>query len=571
MPKVADPHHEVDIWAVFESAPDAYLLLAPDPPRFTMLAANAARLRATGTRREEVVGRPLFDVFPDNPADPASTGVRNLRASLDEVIRTGTAHWMALQKYDIRGPTGQFEERYWESLNCPVLDDNGRVIYIIHRVEDVTEEVRAGRRLEAAESAAAETTRRLTRETAARISVEGVLARLRESEQRYRLLADMIPQNVWTTDAHGYHTYFSRRWYKFTGATPAESHGEAWTEFIHPEDRERVNTRWRHSLETGEPYEIEYRFRNADGEYHWFLGKAMPLRDDAGRIIEWFGTATDITERKRLDEEREVLLAREQAARAEADRRREELERVSESRTRLMRGFSHDVKNPLGAADGYAALLEEGIGGELSESQQRSVHGIRRSIQSSLHLIDELLELARAEAGQIELNVERVDAAALAREVAEDFRGQVNAAGLVLEIRAPSALPVESDRNRVRQILSNLVSNAVKYTRDGRVIVDASFRSDDAAPRPGEWVVICVIDTGPGIPEEKRAAIFQEFTRLDATAAHGAGVGLTISRRIARLLGGDVTVESEVGRGSTFTLWLPASTPTIQQTSGGDS
>lgn len=144
----------------------------------------------------------------------------------------------------------------------------------------------------------------------------------------------------------------------------------------------------------------------------------------------------------------------------------------------------------------------------------------------------------------------------MAREVAEDFRGQIEAAGLNLEVHASSGVTVESDPSRVRQILSNLVSNAAKYTRQGQITIDASTRADDAK-RPGEWATLCVIDTGPGIPPGKRETIFQEFTRLDPSAPHGAGVGLAISRRIACLLGGDVTVESEVGRGSTFTLWLP--------------
>lgn len=775
----------VDFWAVFESAPDAYLLLTPDPPRFTMVEANEARLRVTGTRREDVLGRPLFEVFPDNPTDPKASGVRNLEASLLEVIRSGKPHRMALQKYDIRRPDGSFEERYWEPLNSPVLDENGTLIYLLHRVEDVTRLVVAGRRLK---------------------DIESTAARLRESEERYRLLVDMIPQNIWTTDAAGNHTYFSRRWYEFTGATPEESHGDAWMKFIHPDDRERMLARWQHSLDTGEPYEIEYRFRGASGEYHWFLGKALPLRDERGEIVEWFGTATDISERKRYDEERERLFAREREtreqitgilesitdgffavdcnwrfsyvnreaermmqrpreallrhslwaefsdaigttfereyrramsenttahfeehfaplgiwvdvrvypseeglsvffrditarkraeqqlreseeryrlladlipqsiwttdpsgyhgyfsrrwydltgatfedtkgsgwmrflhpddrertmerwqhslrtgerysieyrfrkttgeycwfwgqalpqrneageivqwigtltdislrkkhedererlleserqARTEAERRREQLERVTESRTRLMRGFSHDVKNPLGAADGFAALLEEGIGGQLSDAQKKSVQRIRRSLQTSLRLINDLLELARAESGQVDLKVQRIDVAELAREVAEDFRGQIEAAGLSLEVRASAALPAKSDPTRVRQILSNLVSNAAKYTREGRIVIDACRQSGAGAPGSGKWDVIEVTDTGPGIPSEKLETIFQEFTRLDPSAPHGAGVGLAISRRMARLLGGDVTVKSELGRGSTFTLWV---------------
>jgi PAS domain S-box-containing protein len=769
-----------NFWAVFESAPDAYLLLAPDPPRFTMVAANETRLRVTMTRREDVIGRPLFEVFPDNPTDPGATGVRNLLASLHEVLRTGKPHRMALQKYDIRTPAGAFEERYWDPLNSPVFDDGGNLIYIIHRVEDVTEQVRSGRRLRVLES---------------------VLEKLRESEERYRLLADMIPQHIWTTDPEGYHGYFSRRWYDFTGATLEETEGDRWLRFIHPDDRERTVARWQHSLKTGEPYSIEYRFRGADGEYRWFLGQAMPEHDEAGRITGWFGTLTDISDRKRLDEERERLLAREREAReqvttilegitdaffavdrewrftyvnreaerllkrsreellghslwgefsgavgsrfeheyrramteettvefeafaptiriwvnarayptgdglsvffrdvtarkqaeeklresernfralansipqlawmaepagsifwynerwfeytgttldemqgwgwrkvhhpehvdrvverirhafetgedwedtfplrsrtgeyrwflsravpirdaegnvvrwfgtntditesieAAAERERllererkarEELERVTESRERLMRGFSHDLKNPLGAADGHAQLLEAGYAGEISDEQRESVLQIRSSIRSALGLINDLLQLAKTEAGHIDVQTQPMDIRETVRELAEAFRPQCNAKGLAIDVQLPDDFPsIESDAARVRQVLGNLISNAIKYTPAGRVEIRLGLRNNPASPRPAQCVAIDVSDTGPGIPETKRHLLFQEFVRLDPEAAAGAGIGLTISRRLARALGGDITVESEAGRGTTFTLWLP--------------
>jgi len=159
----------------------------------------------------------------------------------------------------------------------------------------------------------------------------------------------------------------------------------------------------------------------------------------------------------------------------------------------------------------------------------------------------------------MELTLEAMNAAALVRDVAEDFRAQVTAAGLALAVDTPDKLPVRSDPTRVRQILSNLVSNAVKYTRAGRITISAARAARPDVPRPGEWVTICVADTGPGIPRQKQETIFQEFTRLDPKAPHGAGVGLAISRRIARVLGGDVTVESGEGEGARFTLWLPCS------------
>jgi PAS domain S-box-containing protein len=243
----------------------------------------------------------------------------------------------------------------------------------------------------------------------------------------------------------------------------------------------------------------------------------------------------------------------------DSERRREELQRVMESRARLMRGFSHDVKNPLGAADGFLSLMEEGISGELTETQKEHVTRARRAIGNSLSLIEDLLELARAEAGQIEIEWVPVDVRDAVRELAEEYRAQAETRGLALEVELPEALPViESDATRVRQILGNLFSNAVKYTDEGEVRAFVELRSGDGAHgKAGEWIAAAVVDTGPGIPAEKHRLLFQEFTRLDPGEKKGAGVGLAISQRIAHALGGEITAESEAGAGSTFTLWLP--------------
>jgi PAS domain S-box-containing protein len=241
----------------------------------------------------------------------------------------------------------------------------------------------------------------------------------------------------------------------------------------------------------------------------------------------------------------------------ESERRREELERVTESRARLMRGFSHDLKNPLGAADSHAEILADGILGELSERQRDSVQRIRSSIHDSLGLIQELLELARAESGQITLEFTSTDVAAIAHETAQDFQARAEEAGLELVVDAPEAVFIETDARRVRQILHNLISNCVQHVGKGKVTLAIETKTHGPTARGGEWIALSVSDTGPGIPGEKQGLLFQEFTRLDSTATHGTGLGLAISRRIARLLGGDLTLESELGIGSTFTLWLP--------------
>jgi len=258
--------------------------------------------------------------------------------------------------------------------------------------------------------------------------------------------------------------------------------------------------------------------------------------------------------------ERQRLLISEQAARALAEDRRSELERVTDSRGRLLRGFTHDVKNPLGAADGYLALLEEGVLGELAATQRTAIGRIRRSIRHALQLTKQLLDVARAEAGQLDIQRQQTDIGALVEEVTDSFRAQAEAKRLALTLELPPDLPrLETDATRVRQVVGNLVSNAVKYTpAGGHIAVRATIRPAGES-RSDRQLVVGVSDDGAGIALEKLPILFTEFTRLDPGAAEGAGIGLAISQKIAQALGGAITVTSEVGKGTTFELHLPSS------------
>lgn len=251
------------------------------------------------------------------------------------------------------------------------------------------------------------------------------------------------------------------------------------------------------------------------------------------------------------------LLDRERAARETAEQRRAEVERVTESRGRLLRGFTHDVKNPLAAADGYLSLLEDGIIGGLEEQQRRTIGKARRSIRNALELIAKLLDLGRAESGQLELHWHRTDLTEEVREVVDAFLPQARAKGIALDVELPVDLPpIETDSARLRQVVGNLVSNAVKYTKaGGHVAIDAAVCREQSVDRPE--VLVTVRDNGPGISAEQLPRVFLEFTRFDASAAEGAGVGLAISQKIAEALGGRITVESAVGQGSKFVLHVP--------------
>ncbi len=268
-------------------------------------------------------------------------------------------------------------------------------------------------------------------------------------------------------------------------------------------------------------------------------------------LVAWFAQR----ERK-LARELTRAVAEEGRLRIESERRREELEQISATKNRLIRGFTHDVKNPIGAADGYLQLLLDELFGPINDKQRTSISRAHRSLAAALELIGDLLELSTAEAGQISVRRMPTSVGDLARDAVEEYRAQAEAKGLTVDIDCPNDVPViESDPARVRQVMGNLISNAVKYTTTGSLFVRVRTLADAGVPAS---VAVEVTDTGGGIPEDKLHLLFREFVRLDPSAGPGAGIGLAISSRIVAALGGSIAVRSTVGRGTTFTLSLPA-------------
>lgn len=244
-----------------------------------------------------------------------------------------------------------------------------------------------------------------------------------------------------------------------------------------------------------------------------------------------------------------------------AESRRAELQTAIEARARILRGVSHDLKNPLNVILGHTQLLQEGVKGPLRSGQQQSLSRIRTSVDSLLSLIDDILDLSRAESGNLRIIPVETYIPQLVREIIDQHLASTAAAGQRLESELPGDMPaLTTDPQRVQQILGNLLSNAIKYTPEGgQIIVRARVeKSRNGSTHDVPWAAIEVVDTGPGIPRDQFESIFDEFSRLKIHRDKpGAGLGLAIARRLARLLGGDLTVEVPGGRGSVFTLWLP--------------
>lgn len=355
------------------------------------------------------------------------------------------------------------------------------------------------------------------------------------SEQRFRELADSINQMIWVTRPDGYHEYFNRRWYEYTGLPEGATDGDGWNGIFHPEDRSRAWSRWNHSLETGEPYEIEYRLRRADGAFRWVLGRAEPVRDEAGAILKWYGTCTDI---------QELFDARQRA------------EEASLAKSEFLANMSHEIRTPLNAVVGIASLLERG--GLPPEKLPHFTRTLRTSAESLLELINDLLDISKIEQRNFELADETFPLMELFNDVGEmlNVRAREKGVAFLMDTAKMGGLSYRGDRTRLRQVLVNIVGNAIKFTHDGSV----RFQVRRVVPRNGDAALlrILVSDTGIGIPAEARQTIFEKFGRaMNVGNIPGTGLGLSITRHLVEMMGGTIEVSSTVGEGTSVEILLP--------------
>ena len=432
--------------------------------------------------------------------------------------------------------------------------------------------------LAVAEAAAAA----LTQQAAAR---EAAAAALAAREAELRQMADNLPQLAWMADAGGWLYWYNRRWYDYTGTTFDAMQGWGWKAVHHPDHLDRVVAGFQAALDAGVPWEDTFPLRAKDGAWRWFLSRANPIRDTGGAdysaepggsdvtpgpVLRWFGTNTDVTEQRLLETERERLLAAERAARAQAEQARAAAEAASRAKSQFMATMSHELRTPLNAIGGHVQLVELGIHGPVTEAQAAALARVTRAQRHLLGLINDVLNLARIEAGRMEYVLADVPAAELVADVTGLVESQLVAKGLAFAVDLPdddevlgtAALVARVDREKGAQVLVNLLGNAVKFTPAGGRVTVEGRAGEDALGLP--VVELHVRDTGVGIAADQLARIFEPFVQVDAgltRAAEGTGLGLAISRDLARGMGGDLTVRSVEGHGSVFTLTLPRVLP----------
>jgi PAS domain S-box-containing protein len=376
-------------------------------------------------------------------------------------------------------------------------------------------------------------------------------AALQRSAEEFRVLAEAMPQIIWVTRPDGWHTHFNQRWMDYTGISLEDSLGHGWLSTFHPEDQPVAAERWKQANDSGQPYEIEYRLRSADGNYRWMLGRGLALRDAAGVIVKWFGTCTDIHNLKLAEQEvsQANLALRESTAELHAAKKAAEA--ASRTKSEFLANMSHEIRTPM---NGILGMTDLTLDTELSAEQREYLGMVKTSGQALLGLINSILDFSKIEAGKLEL--EAIDFS-LRETIAHMCKPLVlRAQQKGLEMRTEIANEVRDnligDPLRLRQIVLNFADNALKFTEHGSVTVRIGCEADGESE---QCLHFAITDTGIGIPLEKQAIIFEAFAQVDSSTTRnygGTGLGLAIASQLIDQMGGRVWIESAAGEGTTF-------------------
>ncbi len=346
---------------------------------------------------------------------------------------------------------------------------------------------------------------------------------LLESEQKFRLLADSMPQHIWTADTEGNLNYYNESVFNFSGLTLEQINKDGWLQIVHPDERQENIKKWMHSINTGEDFLFEHRFRRYDGEYRWQLSRAKPQRDASGKIQMWVGTSTDIQEIKEQEQQKDFFISM----------------------------ASHELKTPITSIKGYVQLLQFTHMNTEDTVLKKSLGSVEKQVEKLTSLISDLLDLSKIKSGKLFLTKEHFFLNELIAEVTEEIRHINPEYNIVLSKETKTA--VFADRERIGQVLINFLTNAVKYSPGSLEIQVESYTENNK-------VIVSVKDSGIGINKKDQAKIFERFYRVEGKNEKtfpGFGIGLFISMEIIQRHNGNIGVTSEPGKGSVFYFSIP--------------
>ncbi len=368
---------------------------------------------------------------------------------------------------------------------------------------------------------------------------------LRESEERFRLLAETVPEIIFTASPDGSWIYTNNRFHETTGAPQGAARDRGWLDSVHPEDRDRMARAWPDLFAAGEPFELKCRLTTARGGSRWHLFRAVPIRDESSSVDRWFGTAANIED---LVEAQDGL------------------ERADRQKDQFLAMLGHELRNPLTSVIYGLHVLD--VVDPADEKYERTKAAIEHQAWTMKALLDDLLDVARIKRGKVKVTREVVELAVLIEHALRNVRPLVEEHGHSVTVSLPErAVRLHADGRRLEQVLTNLLNNAARYTPDGGAILLTADADD-------ETVTISVRDNGPGIPSDLLPQIFELFSQGETTpdrAGAGLGIGLALVKQLVELHGGTVEARSlGVNQGSEFTVTLPVYRAPAQSAGAGD-
>ncbi len=447
--------------------------------------ANEKMLKTWG-KDASVIGMKLHEALPELEGQP-------FLGILKDIFKTGVTYSAKEDRADLV-VDGKLQTFYYNFSYKPLKNRNGEVYAILNMAVDVTDLVLARKEIQ-------------------------------QREEKFRDLADSMPQFVWTCDNNGEITYMNNSWYKYTGSTAEENQTELVKKMMKQETAKAVDKAWAESVKTKAPFVMEYEFEDPQqkGSYRWFLGRAVPNFSETGEVKQWTGTFTDIDEFKQLESQKDNFLGI----------------------------ASHELKTPLTSLKLYTQFIKTNLE-KAGDPKNAEVAG-RMDYQIDLltGLINELLDVTKIQKGQIQLNETLFDFDKLVDEVVEEQ--QMTARHRLFVSRTNKIGEVFADRHRISQVMANLISNAIKYSPEADE-VHISTGLDGSEAR------FNVKDFGIGIPEDQQSKVFDQYYRISASRDYtfpGLGLGLYISSEIIKRTGGKIFVTSVEGEGSDFCFRIP--------------
>lgn len=399
------------------------------------------------------------------------------------------------------------------SRAIPVLDDHGTIIEWFGSATDIT----------------------------AQKKVQEII---RESEEKFRQLADLVPQIIWTGNPDGYIDYYNKRWYEYTALKENEFGDSSWIPLIHPEDAEIVTKFWYDSVKKGTAYHIELRLKNGKtGEYRWFLSKALPIKDKNGLITKWFGTCTDIHEQKTITEKLENLV----------NDRTKELQRSNEDLQQFAHVASHDLKEPVRKIKTFTSRLEDHLKGHLDETSTKFIDRIHVATDRMFNMIDGVLAYSKINANLQSSTF--IDLNDVLKNIETDLEVALQKTGG--KIRYHDLPTLEGALVLIYQLFYNLINNSIKFAKTGTPPI-ISISSQVIVEHNISFAIITLEDNGIGFDPEHSGRIFETFTRLNSKDSYeGTGLGLSLCKKIVERHGGTINAAGNPGHGAKFTIILP--------------